>query len=130
MDLLTATGPWLYPLLAVALCILGAAARAAWVIRHSEGVMPAAGAPHHSVIVWGVLGAVVGLLGTVIGFGRVAIGARAAAGTELTEPEAMLSIMWDGTLVIVTPVTLGLWLFTSSLIVWLLLDWGLKRAVR
>jgi hypothetical protein len=127
MDLLTSTGPWLYPLVAVGLCLLGAVLRAAMVIRSMDDKLPAAGAPHHAVIVWGVLGGVVGLLGTVIGFGRVAVGARAVTGSERAELEAMLSVMWEGVMVIVTPVTLGLWLFTGSLVAWLVLQFMVNR---
>lgn len=129
-DLLSAAGPWVYPLAAVALCLLGGAIRAALTIAGSAGIMPASGPPHHSIIVWGVLGLVVGLLGTVIGFARVAVGARSAAGGDFSDFEAMLTVLWDGVLVIMTPVTLGLWLFTMSLVVWLVLDWVLKRKVR
>lgn len=122
MDLLTAAGPWMYPLLAVGACLVGSVIHAGTVISSSDGTA-AAGPPHHAVIVWGVLAGVVGLLGTVIGFGRVAVGARAATGAERAELEAMLAVMWDGVLVIVTPVTIGLWLFTASLVAWLVLHY-------
>ncbi len=117
---LAATGPWLYPLLAVAACLVLAAGRAAHTI-HRSSPSRSSGA-HHSVIVWGVLAGVVGLLGTVIGFGRVAVGARAVTGGESAQIEAMLAVMWDGVLVILTPITFGLWLLTISLVAWLALD--------
>ncbi|MCH7991180.1 MAG: hypothetical protein IIC35_02015 [Gemmatimonadetes bacterium] len=127
MELLTATGPWMYPLLAVGVCLLGTIVRAAIVIGVSAGVVPPSGPPHHSVIVCGVLGGVVGLLGTVVGFGKVAIGARAATGAELAQLEVMLGVMWDGVMIIVTPITLGLWIFTASLVAWLVLQFMLDR---
>ena len=131
MDLLAATGPWLYPLLAVAACLALAVVRAALAIRALGDRPPPAGPPHTAVVAWGVLGGVVGLLGTVVGFGRLALGARAAAGGgESPEPEAMLAVLWEGVLVIVTPVTLGLWLFTASIIAWLLLQFMLGRKLR
>ena len=129
-DLLSAAGPWVYPLAAVALFLVGSAIRAGLAIASSAGVMPASGPPHHPIIVWGVLGVVVGLLGTAIGFARVAVGARSAAGGDFSDVEAMLTVFWDGVLVIMTPLTLGLWLFGMSLLVWLVLDWVLKRKVR
>ena len=129
-DLLGATGPWIYPLAAVAVCLVASAVRAAVVVYGSEGVLPASGAPHHAVIVWGVLGVGVGLLGSAIGFARVAVGARAAAGGDFSEFEAMLAILWDGVLVIMTPLTVGLWIFSVSLVLWLGLDLALKRTVR
>ncbi len=127
MDLITSTGPWMYPLLGVGACLLLAIGRAMFVIHGSEGVMPRSGPPHQGVIVWGVLGLVVGLLGTVIGFGRVAVGARAATGGERAELESMLAVMWDGVMIIVTPVTLGLWLLTVSLVAWLGLQYMFSR---
>ena len=120
-------GPWLYPLGIVALCLSGTMIRAVLTIGRLTDELPASGAPHHAVLAWGVLGVVVGLLGTVIGFGRVAVSARAAAGAERAELEAMLAVMWDGVLVIVTPVTMGLWLFTISLVAWLALQFWINR---
>ena len=129
MEFLNSTGPWMYPLLAVAVCLIVSVVRAAIIISAADGEMPRAGPPHHAVVVWGVLGGVVGLLGTVIGFGRVAVGARAVTGAERAELEAMLAVMWDGVMIIVTPVTLGLWLFTASLVAWLVLQYMLGRKV-
>ena len=128
MQMLTATGPWMYPLLGLGLCLLLSMGRAALLVGRADG-MPAAGPPHHAVLAWGVLGLVVGLLGTVIGFGRLAIGARAASGAERADLEAMLAVMWDGALIIVTPVTLGLWLFTAALAAWLVLQYALELKV-
>jgi hypothetical protein len=118
MEILTATGPWMYPLLIVAGCLLASIVHSAVVILNSESA-PSAAPAHHAVLGWGVLAGVVGLLGTVIGFGKVAVGARAATGAERAELEAMLAVMWDGVMVIVTPVTIGLWLFTIALVAWL-----------
>ena len=42
----------------------------------------------------------------------------------------MLAILWDGVLVIMTPLTVGLWIFSVSLVLWLGLDLALKRTVR
>lgn len=127
VELLTSTGPWMYPLLAIGACLLASAARAAIVIAGLKDLPPAAGPPHHAVVVWGVLGVVVGLLGTVVGFGRVVLGARAAVGAERADFEAMMAVIWDGVLVIVTPITLGLWLLTLSLGLWLVLQFYLNR---
>jgi len=43
-------------------------------------------------------------------------------GGESADLEAMLAVMWDGVMVILTPVTFGLWLLTISLVSWLVLD--------
>lgn len=127
MEAISSAGPWIYPLLAVLAGLLGSIVRAAVVIRSSEPVPPA-GPPHHAVVVWGVLGLVVGLIGTVVGFGRLALGARTAAGGDRPELEAVLGVLFEGALVIVTPVTLGLWLLTASLVAWLVLGLLLNRA--
>ena len=130
MRMLDLLGPWIYPLAGVGACLLLTIARATLLVAQLEEELPASGAPHHTVLAWGVLGGVVGLLGTVIGFGRVAVGARAATGAERTELEAMLAVMWEGVLVIVTPVTMGLWLFTASLVAWLALQFWINRKLR
>lgn len=127
VDVLGSLGPWLYPLGAVGLCLIATTGRAVLTIARLTDGLPASGAPHHAVVAWGALGLVVGLLGTVIGFGRVAVGARAATGAERAELESMLAMMWDGVLVIVTPVTVGLWLFTVSLVTWLALQFWINR---
>lgn len=129
-DILLAAGPWLYPLVAVAVCLAASAIAAGLAIARSEGSMPASGPPHHPVLAWGVLGVVLGLLGTAIGFAQVAGGARAAAGGDFSELEAMLAVLWDGVLVIMTPLMLGLGLFTLALTAWLVLDLVLKRTIR
>jgi hypothetical protein len=130
MNLLAASGPWLYPLLAVAACLAITVVRAAVVIRALDDAPPPAGPPHTAVVAWGVLGGVVGLLGTLVGFGRLAVGARVAAGAERPELEEMLAVMWEGVLVIVTPFMLGLWLFTASIVAWLVLQLMLGRRLR
>ena len=119
MQLFDMLGPWLYPLAGVGLCLLAAVVRAVVMVARMEGRLPASGPPHHAVLAWGVLGGVVGLLGTVVGFGRMALGVRAATGAERAELEAMFAVLWDGALVIATPVTVGLWLFTTALVCWL-----------
>jgi hypothetical protein len=118
MEILTATGPWMYPLLIVAGCLLVSIVHSFHVIWNAESGSSVAPV-HHAVLGWGVLAGVVGLLGTVIGFGKVAVGARAVTGSERAELESMLAVLWDGVMVIVTPVTIGLWLFTIALIAWL-----------
>lgn len=126
MNPISATGPWIYPLLGAALCLLAAIVHATVAtLRAGDGV-PQPAPAHHAVLGWGVLGSVVGLLGTVIGFGRVAIGARAATGSGREDFEAMMSVLWDGAVVIVAPVTVGLWLFTTALVAWLILHYVLR----
>ena len=126
MDILSAAGPWTYPLGVMALCLLASVARAATVIRSDQPVPPA-GPPHHAVVVWGILAAVVGLLGTVVGLARLAEGVQAVAGSEAPELEAVLGVLRQGAVVTASPVTLGLALFAISLAAWLVLGFALNR---
>lgn len=126
MNLLSATGPWMYPLLGAAACLFAAIVHATVVTLRTESGPPPAVPVHHAVLGWGVLGGVMGLLGTVVGFGRVALGARAATGSGREDLEAMMTVLWDGAVVIVTPVTAGLWLFTTSVVAWLALHYLLR----
>ena len=128
VTLLSSTGPWLYPLAAAAACLVGSVVRAFLVIR-SDRPVPPAGPPHHAVLVWGVLAVVVGLLGTVVGSARLALGARAVAGPEETDLQAMMDVVWSGAVVVISPVTLGLALLCFSLVCWLLLGFALNRSV-
>lgn len=130
MDFVTTLGPWMYPLAGVAVLLVADAVRAAVVVASMERSAPAYGAPHHTVLGWGVLAAVVGLLGTVVGFGRVALGARAATGAERAQLEGMLALMWEGVRVIVTPSIAGLALFTFALVAWLLLQYAFALRLR
>ena len=126
MNLLSATGPWMYPLLGAAACLLAAIVHATVVTLRTEKEDRPVAPAHHAVLAWGVLGAVVGLLGTLVGFGRVALGAREATGAGREDLEAMMTVLWDGAVVIVPPVIAGLWLFSMSVVAWLVLHYLLR----
>jgi O-antigen ligase len=130
MEFLSTLGPWMYPLGGVAVLLLVDITRAGAAIARIDGEFPASGPPHHTVLGWGVLAGVVGLLGTVVGFGRVAVGARAATGAERAELEGMLELMWEGVMVIVTPTIAGLGLFTAALVAWLILQYAFTARMR
>ena len=130
MDFLTTLGPWMYPLAGVAVLLVADIVRAVVTTAGLDGALPASGPPHNTVLVWGVLAGGVGLLGTVVGFGRVAVGARAATGAERAELEGMLALMWEGVMVIVTPAIAGLALFTIALAAWLLLQYAITLKLR
>lgn len=116
----------MYPLLVAAACLLAAIVHATLVtLRTEKGDRPIAPA-HHAVLAWGVLGAVVGLLGTLVGFGRVALGAREATGAGREDLEAMMTVLWDGAVVIVPPFIAGLWIFSMSVVAWLVLHYLLR----
>lgn len=129
MELVSRAGPWVYPLLGIGLCLLVAIVRAAIVIMSMDRGPHPAGPPHNTVIAWGVLGGVVGLLGTLVGFARLAVSARQATGAQRVDLEALLDVLWGGAAVIVAPVTLGLWLFSVAVVAWLVLQYLLGRRV-
>lgn len=128
MEILASAGPWTYPLGAMALCLVGSVVRAATVIR-SDTPVPAAGPPHHAVVVWGILAGVVGLLGTVLGVARLIEGAQTIAGSDAPDLAAILDVLRRGAIVTASPVALGLALFAASLVAWLGLGFALNRRV-
>jgi hypothetical protein len=130
MNLVAAAGPWLYPLLAVAACLVLSIVRATVIIAGLDGAPHPAGPPHLPVLAWGVLAVVVGLLGTVVGFGRLALGIREETAAIRVELTTMLDMVWAGATVVLTPVALGLCLFTLSILAWLLLQFMLGRRLR
>ena len=126
MDILASAGPWLYPLAAVALGLVLTAVRVLSVIRSSAPVPPA-GPPHHAVVAWGALGAVVGLAGTVVGGARLGEGLQAVVGPGDVDAARLLEILHEGSLVVASPAAVGLGLLSLSLICWLVLGFLLNR---
>lgn len=129
MQTLSSAGPWIYPLGALALCLLLSIGRALVVIR-SDDPLPPAGPPHHTVLVWGALGLVVGLAGMLVGLGRLAAGIRAVLRSEGTEVEAVADMMMPGLVVVAAPATLGLVVLATALVAWLGLGFLLNRRGR
>ena len=126
MDILSLAGPWAYPLAVVALGLAISVVRALLTIR-SAGPVPPAGPPHHATVAWGALGAVVGLMGTVVGVGRLGEGLRSVVGTEDADVVRVLDILREGSMVAATPAAVGLGLLSLSLLSWLGLGFLLNR---
>lgn len=122
MQVFTTLGPWIYPLAAVGVCTLLQTVFAARSIAGVESGAAPMHAPHHAIVAWGFLGCVIGAAGSLIGLGKLAVGARAIGGSEPAELEAMLDVFWDGVIVIGGPVVVGIGLLTISLVAWLGLD--------
>jgi len=129
LDLAISAGPWLYPLVALAGAMVLAIGRAALVINQLDSGSSRLAPPHHAVLAWGVLSVVVGLLGTVIGLGRLAAGVRTSGG-DRAELEQMMALMLDGMHVVMSPLAIGLSLLTISLVAWLALDFMVSRKLR
>jgi len=115
-------GPWLYPLGVLSVVLVADVVRAA-VATAGRGTR----APHHTVLAWGVLAAAVGALGTVEGVGRLALGAREAAGGERMELDRLLDVVEGGAIVAATPATAGLGLLAFSLVAWIVLQYAFTR---
>jgi len=68
----------------------------------------------HSILVWGFLGALLGLLGTVVGLFVVAISVEAAG-------EVSMALLGGGLKVALSPTIFGLTLLTLAVVAWLFL---------
>ncbi len=130
MALLSHLGPWSYPLAALGLATIADAIRAAVVIGSLDAEPPASGAPHHTVLAWGVLGGLVGLLGTAVGLGRLVLGIRSAVGPEPEDLESMLTILGEGIATVLSPAVAGGSLLAGSLVAWLALQYAFTLRVR
>jgi hypothetical protein len=116
-------GPWLLPLGAFATVLVADVVRAAMALRADDG-SGSRRPSHHTVLGWGLLAAVVGLLGTVLGLARLVTGARVVAGGDRAELEGVLDVLRDGAVVAVTPAAAGLGLFTAAVAAWLALQYA------
>jgi hypothetical protein len=84
---------------------------------------PRAGMARHAILVWGLLSALLGILGTVVGIG---LAARAIEVAESVSP----GIVWGGLRIALTPTVFGLVLLTIAAVAWLLLQTlGSRRAM-
>ena len=118
MSLIQSLGPIQYPLWIVVLLMLVQIVRSIAGLVCSDG--PGSPLRTHSILVLGVLGACVGVLGSLIGM-RVAADAVANAGTVDT-PTA-----WSGVGVALGPPVVGFFLLGVAAVVWLGLQYAAAR---
>ncbi len=118
MSLIESLGPVQYPLWIVVLLLLVQIARSIADLVRSDG--PASPLRTHSILVLGVLGACVGVLGSLIGV-RVVADVMAEAGTA-DPPTA-----WSGVGVALGPSVVGFFLLGVAAVAWLGLQYVAGR---
>ena len=119
MSFVESLGPIQYPLWIVVLLMLVQIARSIAELIRSEG--PGSPLRTHSILVLGVLGACLGVLGSLIGV-RVVADVVAKTGTAITASTA-----WDGIGVALGPSVFGFFLLGVAAVVWLALQYVAGR---
>ncbi len=111
ISLLSNMGLILWPMLVAATLLLIQIVRAAAAVRRPTGAVRA----RHAVLVWGLLNALLGVLGTVLGF---AVAARSVAQAGRIEP----TVLGGGLQIALSPSILGLSMLTLAVVAWLVLQ--------
>ena len=107
-----------YPLIVSAVFLLVQIGRAAWALKSRGG--GADPMTQHTVLVWGGLCALLGVLGTVVGMSVAATSiSRAAA---ISPP-----IIWGGVKVALSTTVFGLFWLTVAVVAWLALGYAQGR---
>ena len=110
-----------YPLVIIAVFLLVEIVHASMAVARANGESVAAvSARIHPVLVWGVLAAVIGVIGTVVG---IAIAASAIERAGTAPPH----LVWGGIRVALGPTIVGMLLLGVSSIAWLSLQFGNGR---
>lgn len=115
-------GVVMWPLLVLALGVVGLGAREAVMLRRLDPRGASHRASPATILFWGAVSLLVGLLGTVVG---IVIMARnvAAAG------EVSGSLVWGGVGVSLVPLVFGILTFLVAAFLWLPLDTWRRRAL-
>lgn len=115
-------GVVMWPLLVLALGVVGLGAREAVLLRRMDTHHDAHRASPATILFWGGVSLLLGLLGTVVG---IVIMARnvAAAG------EVNASLVWGGVGVSLVPLVFGILTFLLAAFLWLPLDAWRRRAL-
>ncbi|MDX1395387.1 MAG: MotA/TolQ/ExbB proton channel family protein [Gemmatimonadota bacterium] len=110
-----------YPLVIIAVFLLVEIVHASMAVARANGESVAAvSARIHPVLVWGVLGAVIGVIGTVVGIALAASYLERAGGGEP-------ALIWGGIKVALGPTIVGMLLLGVASIAWLSLQFGNGR---
>lgn len=111
-------GPWAYPMLLAALLLLVQIGRVA--VGVGKGATTGGAPGTHSILVWGALSGVMGLLGT-------AMGISIAAGTIETATSISPPIVWGGIKVALSTTIFGFLLLALALVAWLAIRFMERR---
>lgn len=123
IDLFITGGKMMWPLLVIGIAILILAVRAAWSLRSGDIALVDAERRRHAILFWGVLSAVLGFLGTVIG---IVMATRAIAMAGETEARLVLS----GFGITLTTLIFGLVIFLVASVLWFALRQWHQKLVR
>lgn len=120
IELFEGGGVMMWPMLFIAIGVVVLAVRAAIVSLDTPADRVQLERHLQSIIFWGGMGAVLGLLGTVVGFVQIAQAIQ-AAGTTTT------AIMWSGVGVALITLVFGLLILLVALLAWFGLRVRLRR---
>jgi hypothetical protein len=108
-----AGGVMMWPILGTAVLVLGAAAQEGWKLWAGRG-RGAAEAEPGVVLAWGGLGAVLGVLGTLVGWAMMANAAERVTARGGVQP----ALLWGGLKVSLTTSIFGFLVLGVSLLMW------------
>lgn len=125
MELIRNGGFMMYPMVAIAIAVLGLTAWS-WrsLPRNAAGVDAVLETRIDAVLFWGAYGVVLGTLGTLVGFGQMAQAIQAAGVTEVSA-----AMLWGGIEVAMITIVFGFLIFSVALVAWFLLRVRYRRAV-
>lgn len=117
-------GVMMYPLLLVGLGVLWLGARTAWALRSGEPDGARVEGSLQTILFWGVMSVVLGLLGTVVGLIQIA---QAIGLAGAVEPP----LVWGGFGVSLVTLLFGLLIFVVAALTWFgLRQWSLRAGGR
>lgn len=111
LDAFFAGGFIMWPLLAIAVAILLQAARAGAALRSRDGDPEPTRRRTASVLFWGFMAALLGLIGTFVGIAQIASAVQAAGGVSP-------ALAWGGVGVSLVPTLFGLVILFVAALLW------------
>ncbi|CAN5699514.1 hypothetical protein BH23GEM6_BH23GEM6_18600 [soil metagenome] len=115
-------GVLMWPLLVIGAGVLVLGARTGWLFARSEGAPPEAERALQSILFWGGMSLVLGLLGTVVGIVQIAQAVALAGAVEAR-------LIWGGFEVSLMTLIFGLLILMTSLLLWIVLRGWRARLV-
>jgi hypothetical protein len=124
MEVMREGGYMMYPLMAIALAVLGLTAWSWAGVRNGPGRDAVLETRIDSVLFWGVYGVILGVLGTLIGISQAASAIQAFGGESVSA-----ALVWGGIRVALTTVIAGFLIFSVAFVFWFALRVRYRRAV-
>jgi biopolymer transport protein ExbB/TolQ len=104
-------GVMMWPLLLIAIGILGLAVHTGWVLIQSRTRAPVGALRLHTILFWGAMSVLLGLLGTIVGIVQMAQAVALAGGVGP-------SLLWGGFGLALVTLIFGLLIFAFSAVAW------------